>query len=109
MSGRSGHTGHGGHSHGGSRDTDARALRIALGLIVGFMVVEVVVAVTARSLALLADAGHMLTDAAALAAALWAIRLASRPATGTWSYGLKPRSTNELSVADGRGNAEMPL
>jgi cobalt-zinc-cadmium efflux system protein len=66
-----------------------RALRIALGLIVGFMVIEVVVAVLAGSLALLADAGHMLTDAAALATALWAIRLAARPATATWSFGLK--------------------
>jgi cobalt-zinc-cadmium efflux system protein len=68
---------------------DARALRIALSLIVGFMVIEVLVAVLAGSLALLADAGHMLTDAAALATALWAIRLAARPVTATWSFGLK--------------------
>lgn len=53
------------------------------------MVVEVVVALFAHSLALLADAGHMLTDAAALATALWAIRLAARPITGTWTFGLK--------------------
>ena len=53
------------------------------------MVVEVVVALLAHSLALLADAGHMLTDAAALATALWAIHLAARPTTGTWSFGLK--------------------
>ena len=83
-------SGHHGHDHaaagGGS---DARALRIALVLIVGFMVLEVVVAFVAGSLALLADAGHMLTDAAALATALWAIRLAARPATATWSFGLK--------------------
>ena len=77
------------HDHAGTGATDARALRIALGLIVGFMVVEVAVAFAAHSLALLADAGHMLTDAAALAAALWAIALASRPATSTWSFGLK--------------------
>jgi cobalt-zinc-cadmium efflux system protein len=73
----------------GGVGTDVRALRIAVGLIVGFMVVEVAVAVWARSLALVADAGHMLTDAAALATALWAIRLAARPATATWSFGLK--------------------
>lgn len=76
-----------GHSHGGG--ADARALRIALALIVGFMVLEVVVAFVAGSLALLADAGHMLTDAAALATALWAIGLAARPATAKWSFGLK--------------------
>lgn len=76
------------HSHGGDA-ADVRALWIALGLIVGFMVLEVTVAFLANSLALLADAGHMLTDAAALATALWAIRLAARPATSTWSFGLK--------------------
>jgi cobalt-zinc-cadmium efflux system protein len=83
-SGRSG----GGHAHGGA-GADVRALRIALGLIVGFMVIEVVVAVLAGSLALLADAGHMLTDAAALATELSAIRLAARPVTATWSFDLK--------------------
>ena len=62
---------------------------MSLSLIVGFMAVEVVVALFAHSLALLADAGHMLTDAAALATALWAIHLAARPTTGTWSFGLK--------------------
>lgn len=80
-------TGHG-HQHLGRGDSERR-LRIALGLIVGFMVVEVVVAVFAHSLALLADAGHMLTDAAALATALWAIHLSARPITGTWTFGLK--------------------
>ena len=62
---------------------------MALALIVGFMVVEVVVALFAHSLALLADAGHMLTDAAALGTALWAIHLSARPTTGTWTFGLK--------------------
>jgi cobalt-zinc-cadmium efflux system protein len=42
-----------------------------------------------HSLALLADAGHMLTDAGALAASLLAIRLARRPASGVWTFGLK--------------------
>ena len=45
--------GHGGHSHGASRDADVRYLRVALGLIVGFMLVEVVVAFASGSLALL--------------------------------------------------------
>lgn len=80
------HHGHLAHDRSG---TDAKALRFALGLIVAFMVGEVIVAFAAHSLALLADAGHMLTDAAALAVALWAISLAARPATTTWSFGLK--------------------
>jgi cobalt-zinc-cadmium efflux system protein len=53
------------------------------------MLVEVLVSVLAHSLALLADAGHMLTDAAAIGGAIWAIRLAQRPASPVWSYGLK--------------------
>lgn len=70
-------------------DADAARLRVALGLIVGFRLLEVTVDFLVDSLALLADAGHMLTDAAALATALWAIALAARPATSTWSFGLK--------------------
>jgi cobalt-zinc-cadmium efflux system protein len=50
---------------------------------------EVVAALLSGSLALLADAGHMLTDAAALGLGLWASRLAARPAGGIWTYGLK--------------------
>ena len=51
------------------------------------MIAEVLVGVIAGSLALLSDAGHMLTDAASLALALIAARLATRPATGRWTYG----------------------
>lgn len=80
---------HAGHSHGVSKDADRRFLTIALGLIVGFMVVEVVVGALAHSLALIADAGHMLTDAAAIGLALIAMRLAARPAKGAFTYGLK--------------------
>jgi len=68
---------------------NSRYLAIALSLILGFMVVEVVVSVLSGSLALLADAGHMLTDAGAIAGSIWAIRLARRPASLVWSYGLK--------------------
>src|SRR4051794_504252 len=53
------------------------------------MVVEVVVAVTSGSLALLSDAGHMLSDVGALAASLWAIHLAARQAAGAWTFGWK--------------------
>ncbi|MFL6241195.1 MAG: cation diffusion facilitator family transporter [Actinomycetes bacterium] len=71
------------------RSGSVRALRVALVLIAAFMTGEIVVALLAHSLALLADAGHMLTDAAALATALWAIRLAARPASPIWTFGLK--------------------
>jgi len=80
---------HGGHSHGVAPDADSRYLAVALGLIVGFMVVEVIVAVVSDSLALLADAGHMLSDAGAIAGAIWAIKLAARPAGGRWTFGFK--------------------
>ncbi len=69
--------------------SDRRYLSIALGLILGFMAVEVVVAVFSGSLALLADAGHMLTDAFAIAAAIAAAVLAARPARGAWTFGFK--------------------
>ena len=58
-------------------------------LIVAFLVAEVVAALIAGSLALLADAGHMLTDAGALAFALFAATLAARPAQGRWTFGYK--------------------
>src|SRR4051812_4111015 len=83
------------HAHGSGHghlpitrgDADRRALWVALALIVGFMAVEVVVAILASSLALLSDAGHMLTDAGAIALSLVALRVASRPASGTLTYG----------------------
>lgn len=79
----------GGHDHGASGDADARYLGAALGLIVAFMVAEVIAAVFAGSVALLSDAGHMLTDAGALGASLWAIHLADRPAAGRMTFGFK--------------------
>ena len=81
--------GHDGHSHGVTADADRKWLTIALVLIVGFMAAEVVVGVIAGSLALITDAGHMLTDAASIVLALAAIRLAARPARGDYTYGLK--------------------
>jgi cobalt-zinc-cadmium efflux system protein len=76
------------HAHDHSRARDRRLLAIALVLIVGLMGGEVAAGVLAGSLALLADAGHMLTDAAALAGALVAARLATRPARAPWTFGL---------------------
>jgi cobalt-zinc-cadmium efflux system protein len=77
---------HHGHIHG---DADARLLGAALALILAFMVAEVVAGIVGSSLALLSDAGHMLTDAVALGLALLALRLAERPPTGSFTYGLR--------------------
>jgi cobalt-zinc-cadmium efflux system protein len=76
------------HSHSHSRTKDRRALTTALVLIAGFMAFEVAMGIVAGSLALLADAGHMLTDALALAGALVASRLATRRPGGPWTFGL---------------------
>ncbi len=78
-----------GHTHGVEPGADLRYLGVALGLIAAFMLAEVIAALFSGSLALFADAGHMLTDVAALAASMWAARLATRPALGSWTYGLK--------------------
>jgi cobalt-zinc-cadmium efflux system protein len=80
---------HGGHGHGVSADADRKWLSLALGLIAVFMAGEVVVGLIARSLALLSDAAHMLTDAGAIVLALVAMRLAARPPKGGFTYGLK--------------------
>jgi cobalt-zinc-cadmium efflux system protein len=77
------------HGHGVTASSDDRYLAIALRLIVSFLVFEVIMAFAGHSLALLADAGHMLTDAAALGASLLAIRLARRRASGAWTFGFK--------------------
>jgi cobalt-zinc-cadmium efflux system protein len=69
-------------------DADQRRLSIALALILALMAGEVVAGILARSLALLSDAAHMLTDAAALILALIAARLARRPAGGNFTFGL---------------------
>ncbi len=66
-----------------------RYLLVALALISCFLIGEIVAAVVGNSLALFADAAHMLTDVAALGMSAWAIRLASRPAEGLWTYGMK--------------------
>ncbi len=80
---------HAGHAHGVSADADRGKLATALALILAFMAVEVTAGILAGSLALLSDAAHMLTDAAALGLALVAVRLAQRPAAGAMTYGLK--------------------
>ena len=66
-----------------------RALLWALGLNGGFLVVEAIAGFWSQSLALLSDAGHMLSDVAALAIALLGARLARRPASGGYTFGLR--------------------
>lgn len=79
---------HGAHERGGAaRDADRRALRIALAITVAFLAVEVVGGWLAGSLALLADAAHMATDAFGLALALVAARLAGRRPTWEMTFG----------------------
>ncbi len=79
--------GHGqAHVHGAGADSEKRVLW-ALLLTAGFMGAEVVGGLISGSLALLADAAHMLTDAAALALAWFAFRIARRPADPKRSYG----------------------
>ncbi|MFF5234012.1 cation diffusion facilitator family transporter [Dactylosporangium sp. NPDC000521] len=81
--------GHDHHHHAPSAGADRRLLGVALALIIGFMAVEVTVGVLVDSLALLSDAAHMLSDAAAIALALFATRLAARPPSGGFTFGLK--------------------
>ncbi|MBO0777007.1 MAG: cation transporter [Actinobacteria bacterium] len=78
----------GGHSHGGSGAGQRRALSVVLGISAAILAAEVAGAVLSGSLALLADAGHMLSDVAGLGLALLATVLAARPATDnrTWGY-----------------------
>jgi cobalt-zinc-cadmium efflux system protein len=66
---------------------DRRLLVLSLGVLLAFMAAEVVLGILAGSLALLADAGHMLTDASALALAVLASWMAGLPARGRWTFG----------------------
>jgi cobalt-zinc-cadmium efflux system protein len=99
------HDHHHHHAHAGE-GSDERRLAIALGLIVGFMAVEVVVGILADSLALLSDAAHMLTDAAALALSLVVVRLIRRPAGGNRTFGLR---RSEILSAQANGATLLVL
>ena len=89
------HDDHSGHDHHGHahdhaaelREASRRSLIIALVLIGGFMIAEVIGGVLSGSLALLADAGHMLTDAASIALALVAVWIAGRPESIERTFG----------------------
>jgi cobalt-zinc-cadmium efflux system protein len=76
------------HVHAVSPDADRGRLAAALVLIAAFMVAEVIAGILSGSLALLSDAAHMLTDAGSIALALVAARLASRPPSGAFTFGL---------------------
>ncbi|MHB1223379.1 MAG: cation diffusion facilitator family transporter [Gemmatimonadaceae bacterium] len=85
-----------GHTHdrdghvrgpGAARAANRRRLAIALALVGVYTVAEVVGGIAANSLALLADAGHMLSDTGALALSLFAMWIAERPPTPRRSYG----------------------
>ncbi|MGH6735674.1 MAG: cation diffusion facilitator family transporter [Methyloceanibacter sp.] len=82
---------HGSHDHSSGSDevhaNNERRMGLAALLTGGFMFAEVVGGIIAGSLALLADAGHMLTDFASLALAWFAFRLARRPADWKRTYG----------------------
>lgn len=76
------------HSQGsGDRSSQRRRLKWALGLAASFMLVEVAGGLAANSLALLADAGHMLSDVAALGLSLFALWMAGRPSGPEKTYG----------------------
>jgi cobalt-zinc-cadmium efflux system protein len=76
-------------SHSHAHTSARRPLAIALALILALMAGEIAFGVVAGSLALLADAGHMLTDAAALGLALAAATYAHRPPRGRWTFGFR--------------------
>ncbi|MCU4412653.1 cation diffusion facilitator family transporter [Acinetobacter sp. WU_MDCI_Axc73] len=80
------HHGHD-HSHAVVTEENAKKLTIALSLTITFLIVEVIAGFITQSLALLSDAAHMFTDAAALAIALAAIKVAKRPADDKRTFG----------------------
>lgn len=76
-----------GDAHTHARDANVRRLSVTLVLVLVYMIAEVVGGLLANSLALLADAGHMLSDAASLALAVAAMWVARRPRTAAHTYG----------------------
>jgi cobalt-zinc-cadmium efflux system protein len=82
------HHGHS-HDHGHSHTGNKKALLSAFLLIAAFMVVEVIGGILTNSLALLSDAGHMLSDAAALGLSFYAIKLGEKQVSQEKTYGYK--------------------
>jgi cobalt-zinc-cadmium efflux system protein len=75
------------HEHGHEVEANRKALWLAIGITVVIMIVEVVGGLLSNSLALLSDAGHMLTDVLALALSLLAVEFTTRPPSVTRTYG----------------------
>lgn len=84
-----GHSHGHGHGHSHSHTGNKKALLISFLLISTFMIVEVIGGVLTNSLALLSDAGHMLSDAVALGLSFFAIKLGERKATQSKTYGFQ--------------------
>lgn len=78
-----------GHGHSHSHTSNKKALFLSFLLIASFMIVEVIGGFMTNSLALLSDAGHMLSDAAALGLSLFAMKLGERKATQSKTFGYK--------------------
>ena len=78
---------HDSHTHAAPDNGNGRRLLLAFGVTAGFMVIEAIGGVISGSLALLADAGHMLTDSAALLFALLAVHFARRPPSVRHTFG----------------------
>lgn len=107
------HAGHG-HAHAGgtaagpSGPSTRRRLAVALALAASYMVAEIAGGLWTGSLALLADAGHMLSDVAALTLALFAAWVAARPADDRWTYG-RARAEILAALAQGVGLGVVAL
>lgn len=80
------------HHHGGGRAAHGRAFLIAVSLNVTFVIAEVTAGLLSGSMALIADAGHNLSDVLSLALAWGASVLAARPPSARFTYGLKSSS-----------------
>jgi cobalt-zinc-cadmium efflux system protein len=88
------------HDHRGEGAANQRRLMLALALAASYMVAEIIGGLWSGSLALLADAGHMLSDVFALAMSVIAIRIAQRPPTASRTYGYY---RSEILAALGHG------
>jgi cobalt-zinc-cadmium efflux system protein len=75
------------HRHGHGHRPGSRELKLVLAITSAYMIAEVIGGILTNSLALLADAGHMLSDVASLALSLLAMRFATRPRTASMTYG----------------------
>jgi cobalt-zinc-cadmium efflux system protein len=97
-----------GHSDAQSRDSNRRRLSVVLALAVSYSMIEMMGGVWTGSLALLADAFHLLSDVAALALSLFAVYMAQRPADARRTYG-HSRAEILAALANGVGLAVMAV